>query len=354
MNFHIIALLVVFTLSSFAGPCDQFFVSSEQYINKISKSFAKELPEDTIKLVNALNIDNRANLASYVEKLDSVTKKRLYKTISDEPEIFLRGEVASFNRIYIESIVPGFARKAHVNFQNFSPSDFKSTFKIPKFNTDIVATPVEKQYRKAFKSVNEFFDEQGNVFKYMQEFEEEILARSLKKDQNFYNLDERAQASIKQEKMIEVMDELEEANGFISADATKYKALDLENKGYSLVEWQEMLREGKLFNDTAFKNVENAIDLSSRTGHGYFTHRIQWHVLMKEMSKNPSRFQGISAVDLYKKLGDTEFANKMGLATNGGNTLWQHLFDATSGPSYHRPEHFRTKHDLYPFLGAWL
>jgi hypothetical protein len=188
----------------------------------------------------------------------------------------------------------------------------------------------------------------------MQEFEEEILARSLKKDPNFYNLDERAQAKIKQGEMINVMDELEEANGFVSTSSSNYKALDLENKSYSLDEWQQMLREGRIFNDTAFKNVESAIDLTNRTGHGYFTHRIQWHILMKEMSHNPAKFQGFKAVDLYKKLGDTEFANKMGLATSGSNTLWQHLFDATSGPSYHRPEHFRTMHELYPFLGAWL
>ena len=351
-----LVLLLSLTSWSVIAQCEQYFISTEQYLQRITDSFSstQSLSLDAAKMINGLSIEKRANLVKYAGSLDNEAKKRLYTTINNEPEIFLRGEVASFNRVYIESIVPGFARKAHTNLKNFSPSDFKSTFKVPKFKILSSPTVEEKSYRKAFKAINEFFDEQDKIFKYMQEFEEEILARSLKKDVNFYNLDDRAQATIKQEQMIKVMDELEEANGFVSVNSTSYKALDLENKSYSLEEWQLMLREGKIFNDTAFKSIDNAADLTNRSGHGYFTHRIQWHVLMQEMKVNPNRFQGFSGVELYKKLGDTEFANKMGLATNGDNTFWQHLFDATSGPSYHRPEHFREMHDLYPFLGAWL
>jgi hypothetical protein len=347
-------LFFILSISCFAGPCDQFFVSTDQYIQKVSLAFAKQLPEDSINVIRSLDIDGKANLVSHIESLDEVGKKRLYKTFSEESEIFMRGETASFNRIFIESLSPGFARNAHNNFISFQPSNFNYTFKIPKFKPGVIATAEEIKFREAFKSINNFFDEQEKIFRGMQEFEEEIIARSLRRDAQFLTLDGRSQAMTKQFEMIKVMNELEEAGGFVSDSAGEYTALLLKDKSYSLDEWQTMLSEGKLFNDTTFKNAINPYTLANRTDHGYFTHRIQWHVLMKEMNNNPGRFQGIRPVDLYKKLGDTDFANKMGLASSGDNTLWQHLFDAENTPSYHSPENFREMHELYPSLGAWL
>ena len=352
--FTIFVLSFFFVQLSFSDTCTQYFVSHAQYLKKINKVYSAKLNSSGQDVFNKLSIDEKSKFIKFSKKLNNARLKELQKVINSEPEIFLREGRANINKLTIEAYNPGYARKSYKNHKGFKPNSYTYPFEIPEFKKGLTITAEEKKYRKAMIEINKLFKEQKTVFKRMQEFEDEIIARSLKENKKFYKLDERAQASIKQDKMIEVLDELEESHGFVSNSSKKYVALNLENKGYGLEEWQQMLTEGKIFNDTAFKNVENAIDLSSRNGHGYFTHRIQFHILMQEMNKNPARFQDFKAVDLYKKIGDTEFNQKMGLANNGGDTLWQQLFDSTAGGSYHRPEFFREMHELYPALGAWL
>lgn len=350
----VILFVILFAKAALADPCDRFFITPEKYLSTISESYSKKFSSSAVDAINALSVDDKVRMVELSKGLDAEQLKTLQQNLSDETEIFFRGGTPKFNKIFIEAYNPGFARQSYDRFKSFEPNSFVYDFKVPKFKSGVTPTSAEKNYRLAIEEINAVFKEQDTVFKRMQEFEDEVLARSLKQDKKFYTLSERQQAEIKQKNMIEVMDELEEAHGFVSVNPNKYEALNLENKSYSLTEWQDMLKEGKIFNDTAFKNVENAVDLSSRNGHGYFTHRIQFHILMKEMNKNPKRFKGFKGVELYKKLGDTEFAQKMGLANSGSDTLWQNLFDSMNGPSYHRPEYFRTMHELYPFLGAWL
>jgi len=352
--FNLFLLMIIFSTTVTADPCDRFFVRAEKYLSTISENYATKFSASANKAINSLSVDDKVRMVELSKSLKAPELKTLQKTLNDETEIFLREGKPQFNKMFIEAYNPGFARQSYDRFKSFTPDDFVYSFKLPKFKEGVSASAIEKKYRLAIEEINAVFKEQDTVFKRMQEFEDEILARSINKNKKFYTLSERQQAEIKQSKMIEVMDELEVEHGFVSANPNKYVALDLENKSYSMEDWQNMLTEGKIFNDTAFKSVENAIDLQNRTGHGYFTHRIQFHILMKEMNKNPKRFKGFRGVELYKKLGDTPFAQKMGLANSGSDTLWQNLFDSMNGPSYHRPEYFRTQHELYPFLGAWL
>ncbi len=255
----------------------------------------------------------------------------------------------------LDVIKPKYAKVSYERLKNWNYRGNTYSFEIPNFKVGANETLLDKKYRQAFQSINKFLKNSDFVHRYMKDFEDEVMLMTLQNKPKFYSLDKTKQAIEKQKSMIKVLEKFEKDNKFISAKTLGYKALNLKNKSYSMDAWLKMLSDGKIFNDTTFKKVDSVADLNdgNRNGHGYFTHRIQWHVLMRHMEKEPSQFYGFNARQLFQKLGSKVFNQKLGLANSGSDTLWQMLFDSFSG-SYHQPETFRRLHSDYPDLGAWL
>jgi hypothetical protein len=348
-------LLLIFSLNSFAENCSVYLIDVNSDLEKIQKILDKDniLSSSQRKLLEDQNEDIRRFLVETISNYEYSQFSDALKLLKESPEVFERLGKFDPNRFIVEVIYPGYTKNSYKRLQDFQPSLNKHTWEVPPFKEGVNPTDEDVLYREALDQTKKLFDDEQIVFTRMQEFEDEIIVRSRASVPNFDELPKKEQAILKQNKMIEIMSELEIKHGFKSTSDDGYEALVLANKSYGLDEWLEMLADGKMFNDSAFKSVDNPLDITNRGGHGYFTHRIQFYVLMKEIDANPSKYGDLNASQLFKKLGDKEFNQKVGAANNGGDTLWQQMFDAFSG-SYHQPETFRKMHGLYPELGAWL
>lgn len=88
--------------------------------------------------------------------------------------------------------------------------------------------------------------------------------------------------------------------------------------------WYAMLREGALFRDRTFAGKP----------HGVETHRLQWHVIMREMSERPESFPGVkNAAELFRTLGDESIIARLDWSgasrvSRNERNLWGPLFDS--------------------------
>src|SRR5262249_26333493 len=93
--------------------------------------------------------------------------------------------------------------------------------------------------------------------------------------------------------------------------------------------------------------------------HGSLTHRLQWHLVMLEMTENPGAFAAAgesppSASELFKTLGDPLLRHLKWNGTGGESQqdLWYYLFDDRA-TSFTKPEFFRFLHGFWPGIGEW-
>lgn len=358
MIYKLVIILSILVQSSFAQVCSQLYISKTAFDKRVETFISqhKYLPPVSIEKIKKLDLRTKTFLLEVTDKYkmdDFIDALKAYKS---NPQYFSYKGNFQIRKFLNEVTNSGYARSSFqrkVRLQ--SVANPNSNWKVPQFKTGAKIKDMDKKYRNAYVEINRVLMDEKLVFKRMQQLEDEVMLRSRMSHPKFSDYSAEKQAVIKQKKLIEILDETEELNGFISDAAQGYKALDLDNRSYTKDEWFEMLQSGKIFNDTAFKQVDNAASITQqmRAGHGFFTHRIQWYVVMQEMMEDSSRFAHIKAVDLYKKLGDQNFNAKLGLANGSNDTLWQQLFDAFDG-TYRQPEFFRKQHELFPELGAWL
>lgn len=281
------------------------------------------------------------------------------ETLKKDPANFQRDGRWDLNTFKLEVLNPGSAAKKFKRMSEWKYVGNKQPFRVPEFKAGVSPTKIEVDLREAYVAARDVLDTPDVVYKQMQAFEDEVIVECHKMNPKYARLPIDQQFEIKQTAMEKVLGAQELKHGFKSTSVTEYKPLILEKKPYSLDEWFEMLQQGHMFNDSGFlpSTTDNLatklMEVNERAGHGYYTHRIQFYVLMKEMDKNPAKFNNVKASQLLTTLGDMKFNKKLGLANGPGDTLWQEIFDSFSG-SYHQPEFFRQRHDDYPELGPWM
>ena len=357
MKTYFTSLLIYFFIivSAYPSSCDLYFLNHKNLNGKIYQSTQEQ---DIVELFDSFDLTQKIDLYTALENLDSKGLERLISDLKTNTQIFKSFNKLSVDRIVLDTYTPGYSALSSLRAKGrlgkkskFSNIGYK--WKVPSFKANISLSSYDYDYREVMVEINKLFSDNKRVFQRMQQFEDAIMRRSYDEYPNFKSLDAATKSQIKEEQMIKVLNELEIKHGFQSSSPKKYQALELEDKSYSLGDWQKMLSEGKIFNDTNFKEAANVAMLVERESHGYYTHRIQWHILLQEIDASPSTFKNFRGVEIFKKLGDTNFNKAMGLGTTSENTLWQKLFD-TFTDSYHSPEYFREMHELYPELGAWL
>ena len=184
-----------------------------------------------------------------------------------------------------------------------------------------------KAYRKGYKRILELFLSPVDVFRYMAKIETE------------FRKEKQANPEADDLEILEsVMSFYEQMPGVGFKES-----VTLENKSYTAEEWYKMLREGHPFLDTAFDNGNTP----QRLGHGYYTHRMQWLVVIFDyLEKGPEVYGGLRPNELFIGLG--VFTGK----TRGGNDLWTSLFDSFDG-NLKQPETFRPLHGFWPYMMGW-
>lgn len=266
--------------------------------------------------------------------------------------------LGGFNKnIFLREVTqPGSALKRFERNSVWESKVNKQSYRVPEFKPGTNVTKFETDVRESLVQMRDFLDDPKKVYAEMQDFEDEVMIECMKADPQYFSKSIEDQYKIREKAMTDLMGSLEAKHGFVSTKPDTYEALVLEKKGYSLEQWFEMLQKGHAFNDAGFlASTSNPAQYlaSNREGHGYFTHRIQWYLVMKDMDKDPKKYRNIKGVEAFKMLGDMDFNKKMGVANSSGDTLWQDLFDSFSG-SYHQPETFKQYHGDYPDFGAWL
>ncbi len=207
-----------------------------------------------------------------------------------------------------------------VKKEDFSGSSFK---RLP--------AGIPARLRPGLDEIRLLLRDREALFQRMDEFERDVYTRS------------RARGLSLETAREQILEEWEAKNGF-------GPVRDLDNKAYSGPEWRAMLSEGRQFRDGNFADAKR-----KGSDHGSLTHRIQWHVVMRDLAARPQAFGGVTqAVELYKALGELD-AGKLdwsgtGITDNDG--LWYHLFDSWE-TNFSRPEYFRRKHQYWPKLGDW-
>lgn len=202
-----------------------------------------------------------------------------------------------------------------------------------KFDQKFTALPdgVSAKVQPGLDSIRRLFADQQRVTKLMQDFEAEVVGRTLRTGEPL---------NVSRENILARSEAL---NGF-------KPVVELPVKSYDKPEWRAMLKEGALFKDTAFKDANRQ---GSR--HGYETHRLQWHLVMREMAARPESFGKVEqASDLFKFIGAVDDAaldwKKTGVSYN--QTAWYQLFDSNE-KNFSSPEFFRDQHRHFPGLGGW-
>lgn len=352
----VVLTYLLLTLSAYSSSCEFYFLDHKSMNEKIYQTTQEQ---DIVKLFSQFNLTQKVDLYNAIDNLNSTKLERLIRDLKTNPTIFESYNKISVDRILLDTYSPGYsalsslrANKGLIRKKSrFSDIGYK--WKVPSFKANSQLKTQDYDYRDVMVEINKLFNDNNKVFQRMQQFEDRIMRNTYDQYPNFKNLDQATQAQLKEDQMIKVLNELEIKHGFQSASPKRYQALELENKEYTLKDWQEMLREGKIFNDTNFKEASSVSKIIERESHGYYTHRIQWHIVLQEIDAHPQAFKNFKGVDIYKKIGDMDFNKNMGLARTDEDTLWQSLFDTFTN-TYHSPEYFREMHELYPELGAWL
>jgi hypothetical protein len=345
---------------SFAESCNIHFEDvgndTDKIINLV-ESFDEDISTEVLDKILNMSVHQRKQLIETIGSYDTEQFGITLRNLKENPDHYNRFNQFDPNKFTLDVIKPNHAKRSFESAKEWSFGGEVSQYRFPmEFISDHVPTKLDKKYLKTYVAINSFFNDVKLVHERMQAFEDVIMLNSLKDKPNFYSLSEKKQAEIIEKNIVKELNGKEVEHGFKSASRTDdYKAFELKDMEYSLDEWMKMLEDGKIFNDPTFKSVENASELtvSKRNGHGYYTHRIQWHILMKDMDSRPSRYKGFTGVEIFKKLGDTKFDKSFGNGTNSRNTSWQRLFDSLNG-GYQEPETFRQLHTDYPDLGAWL
>ena len=344
-------LLLLVYLPAFAADCTKLFQGTTENGASIEYLLDKSSVSDQVK-IQLLNLsDKEENIAVQFLRQQSIHDfKKTLRLFEKKPELFERFGQFDYKKFLLETKKSGYLKAAKARIKSYKKLK-KSEWQMPS----IINLPAEEQKDfEALKSVFNFLDDSEKVFARMQEFEDAVLVEALLVNPNLFRLDETEKAKIVEASLVKVLEDEEIAHGFISANKNgPYKAFDLEERIYSIPEWNQLLQDGKIFNDTAFQSENGVITDELRKGHGYFTHRIQWHLVMKEMNSNPEKFHQFTAVQLFKKNGDAVFEKKLGMGDTGPNSLWGRLFDSHSG-TYHQPEVFHEIHLDCPELGPWL
>ena len=351
-------------------PLRQYFKLSEKAFVFGYKTTTKTLTTLKLpKLIHPWKMEKVSELEKAIDpdgmrltlkKMKDPNAKKTLSQLEDYPEYFMIDDKINQSIVKLDIIEPGYAEQRFVRASNWEFTGKKQEWRLGKFKETVKVTKEEKRYRKALVEVRKLFDTPDVVHARLMQFEDEVVLETYRLNKNFKELDINKQFQLKQKAIENVLAKEEIKHGFKSVNPEKYEPLVLEDKSYSLEEWMEMLQEGHIFNDKTFLqgDMSNLAELlldgsGARSRHGYYTHRIQFWVLMREMNKNPARFKNFSASDLFKKMGDLKFNRKMDAGNSSGDTIWQHLFDSLERGIYHRPEYFRKTHDDYPFLGPW-
>lgn len=358
----LIFLLVFFSLSAFAEVCSVYFDTINDHKRKLITFVEKDFANDP-SIISRFNNMSELQAKNFLETIASHEYPSFVSAIQrlkqNEEHFYRLGE---FNHnIFIREIAsPGSAAARFERNAAWTSTVNTYSYRVPEFKQGAVVSEFEKDIRGGLVAIRDFLDDPKRVYAEMQDFEDEVMIECFKNDSKYFSRDLNKQHRIRQAAMETVMNRMEESHNFVSTKLGEYAPLVLEDKGYGLTEWFEMLKKGSLFNDSGFLGGKNVTDEAlgeylkqSRNGHGYFTHRIQWYIVMKDMNKFPAKYNNLKGVDMFKMLGDMSFNQKMGQANSSGDTLWQNLFDSFSG-SYHQPETFKALHDDYPDLGAWL
>jgi hypothetical protein len=311
------------------------------------------------ELVEKFNLAHADEVEDLLKSSKQLDLTSALTQLKKHPEHFLVDGVSDPNIFKLELLNPGSAKARYQRKLNWKYNGSKLNYLVPEFKPGSVVTEKEIIIRDALNESSKVLDTPELVHHHMQNFETEVMIEVLKKHPDYRQLNKNKQLAARQEAMEKILAAEEIKHDFKSAGMFNYQPLILERKGYSLNDWFEMLKKGHAFNDSGFlpsstQSFAKALeDTTQRNGHGYYTHRIQIYVLMKEMDKDPSRFKNVKASEMIKMLGDMDFNKKMGRANSSQDTLWQLLFDRFD-ESYQSPEFFRQNHEDYPELGAWL
>lgn len=361
MKLMSILLLLLLTVQAYAVTCAVYFEDQGTARKQVKALVEKDFADDafTEPLLKMKKAEAQAFL-DVVGTYQYPTFKKAMAALKKNPEHFERFGQFNPNIFIREMGQPGSAKARFQRNSAWSYTGNDYSYRIPEFKAGVAATEKEKNIRSALVSINAFLNTPEKVYARLQDFEDEVMIECIKLDKKYFSKSTGEQYKIREKAMEDVMGRLEAEHGFKSISDDGYKPLILEDKSYSLNEWFEMLRKGHAFNDSGFLSGQGAADLgvylaeqSSRGGHGYYTHRIQWYAVMKDMDEFPAKYKNLSGSEVFKKLGDMDYNKKMGQANSASDTLWQNLFDSFSG-SYHQPEFFRERHGDLPDLGLWL
>jgi hypothetical protein len=102
-------------------------------------------------------------------------------------------------------------------------------------------------------------------------------------------------------------------------------------------EFSKILENGFVFVDTSGDTTSLALDGTHpnlKWVHGRFSHRLQWHLVLRELGARPQTFgHPTDVLGLYKKLGSPELSDRLdwsktGVVEGKSRTLFFHLFDS--------------------------
>jgi hypothetical protein len=357
-------LLIIFTYYISASACDHYFynldqfsVISKKYSSRALKSISTKQRKIFLRKVNSISNEQKRLLLKLSSVLPESEILRGFRDLATNPKIFMRHGEFSSNKFLANMAKKGYARDSYLRAKEWVYKGRKNSIDFPKefIESQTIQTASDRSFLKAYNEIHDLFNNNYKVYSRMQDLEEEILIRATMENPKFLLLSAEKKAIEVQDNMVRILEDTELNHGFISASDKIYASTVLENRSYSMVEWNDMLAKGIIFDDLTFKQgqISSAISESQRRSHGFYTHRIQWHVLMKDMEAFPARYANLNANKIFKNLGDNNFDKRIGLGANGSNTSWQYLFDNMGG-GYHQPEVFRQLHDDYPILGVWL
>jgi hypothetical protein len=145
-----------------------------------------------------------------------------------------------------------------------------------------------------------------------------------------------------QDALLAVLERYESAHGF-------EPAVELPDKFLSDTAFSRILSNGSLFNDPTFdegmlRAFLQRYELFMTTEHGYFTHRIQWNVVMRFMESRPDLFHGITAPELFKSYGNSklnDLVREQSFPYYGLYFDWLSTFDEAGVQNFSSPEFLR-------------
>ncbi len=344
------------TLSVFASivdSCPYFLYSNKQFTAHLNKK-SKKLDVLAEKVLES-PLNDRVLFALALDRASAQDITRLLKLYQTNPKYFnlIENEVDVL-RLARELLEPGSAEAIYqrpqkiVEERNIVLKDF-----LTRDLTDIETSVQNKKKLKNISAIYNFLIDWDRVFLRMQELENEVVVRAYLVDVDFAALKNKDKKILKEKQMLEIFMNREAKHGFTPVKSDRYNALALSEKDFSEEDWFKMLRAGKMFNDTIFLVTRDVtgINATARGSHGYYTHRIQWHLVMRDMDKNPDLYGEKKGVELFKLFGSTVLNREVSEWYE--SNLWDMVFDGFRIDNYTSPEYLRKHHVLFPDLGAW-